>query len=335
MAQAEHQLPPAPQWIYMILISPDPDQPRQYFHEESIAELADTMDQHGLVTAIFVRPDPNRTGHYIIIGGERRFRAAQSLGWKKIPAIVMEGENIDFLLIQLLENLRENLNPIEEARSFQRLIKQRRYNQTELARLVGKSQVHVSNRLRLLKLPDFLQEAVVKGNFKPTVALELIRYCDDNAERMTIEIRKIMRETKSLKGVSLKRLRRHFARRTTTTLGRTTSSITPRESSSITPRGSSSVTPRRTSSPGTIRMDTSPDIALRDTSSILLTMLIKLVGQEGEQAPKLDVFQERWLKIPPSRRSAIKRNLRLIRGRITMLHEYLQKLEDELDEDAA
>lgn len=143
-------------------IIPNRYQPRKVFRAESIAELAETIAEHGLLQPIVVREyEPE---HYEIIAGERRFRAIKRLNWDKVPAIIDNMDDEETAAMALIENLqREELSPIEEAQAYQNLLAQKTINQTQLAQAVGKSQSFIANKLRLLKLPDTIQEAIING----------------------------------------------------------------------------------------------------------------------------------------------------------------------------
>ncbi|GHV96834.1 nucleoid occlusion protein [Lactobacillus nasalidis] len=142
-------------------IHPNRYQPRRTFSDDSIKQLAQTLDQEGLLQPIVVREDQ---GGYEIIAGERRYRAAKSLGWEKIPAIVNNLDDQQTASLALIENLqRENLNPIDEAQAYEQLMQLNQLTQTQLAQDIGKSQSYVANKLRLLKLSAPVQESLAKG----------------------------------------------------------------------------------------------------------------------------------------------------------------------------
>ncbi|MGM9911226.1 MAG: nucleoid occlusion protein [Lacticaseibacillus absianus] len=142
-------------------IHPNRFQPRHAFSSESISELAQTLREEGLLQPIIVREDGEE---YEIIAGERRFRAAQSLGWEKIPAIVNNLSDQQTASLALIENLqREDLNPIDEATAYENLMELNSLTQTQLAKDIGKSQSYVANKLRLLKLDPQIQEALASG----------------------------------------------------------------------------------------------------------------------------------------------------------------------------
>ena len=142
-------------------IHPNRFQPRHAFSSESISELAQTLREEGLLQPIIVREDGEE---YEIIAGERRFRAAQSLGWEKIPAIVNNLSDQQTASLALIENLqRVDLNPIDEATAYENLMELNSLTQAQLAKDIGKSQSYVANKLRLLKLDPQIQEALASG----------------------------------------------------------------------------------------------------------------------------------------------------------------------------
>jgi ParB family chromosome partitioning protein len=142
-------------------IAPHPDQPRRHFDEAALDELAASIAERGVIQPIIVRPH----GHdYQIVAGERRWRAAQRARLHEVPVVVREYSDSETLQIALLENIqRQDLNAIEEARAYQRLIDEFGHTQDALARAVHKSRSHVANLLRLLDLPDEVQSRVVSG----------------------------------------------------------------------------------------------------------------------------------------------------------------------------
>lgn len=142
-------------------IVPGPMQPRTHFDEGSLEGLADSIRSHGIVQPLLVRRHGER---YELIAGERRWRAAQIAGLTKVPVIVRDVPDGDLLEIALIENIqRENLNAIEEAHAYKRLIETVGLTQEELAARVGRDRSYITNYLRLLKLPDDLQKLVVEG----------------------------------------------------------------------------------------------------------------------------------------------------------------------------
>ncbi|PEQ12124.1 chromosome partitioning protein ParB [Novosphingobium sp. PC22D] len=158
-------------------ISPHPDQPRRHFDEESLDELAGSIAQRGVIQPIVVRPMNN--GRYQLVAGERRWRAAQRAQLHEIPAIVRRLDEREVMALALIENLqREDLNPIEEARAYQRLAESEGLTQAEIAKMVDKSRSHVANFQRLLALPESVIDHVEKGALSMGHARALIGCAD-------------------------------------------------------------------------------------------------------------------------------------------------------------
>jgi ParB family transcriptional regulator, chromosome partitioning protein len=142
-------------------IAPHPDQPRRHFDEDALSELANSIEVRGMIQPIVVRP---QGAGYQIVAGERRWRAAQRAHLHQVPVIVRDFDDAETLEIALVENIqREDLNAIEEAEAYKRLIDDFGHSQAALARLVHKSRSHVTNLLRLLELPDTVRAMVVSG----------------------------------------------------------------------------------------------------------------------------------------------------------------------------
>lgn len=168
-------------------IIPNRYQPRREFSDDSIKELAETLDKDGLLQPIVVREDGE--DHYEIIAGERRYRAAKSLNWETIPAIVNNMNDDQAASLALIENLqREDLNPIDEAKAYTNLMKLNDLTQTALAKDMGKSQSYVANKLRLLKLDDDVQKALIEGKITARHGRALLNLSDDDQERVLKEI---------------------------------------------------------------------------------------------------------------------------------------------------
>lgn len=167
-------------------LHPNRYQPRRTFSEESIKQLAQTLDEEGLLQPIIVREDGEG---YEIVAGERRYRAAKSLGWEKIPAIVNNLSDAQTASLALIENLqRENLNPIDEALAYQELMKINNLTQTQLAQNIGKSQSYVANKLRLLKLAPSVQQSLVQGQISARHGRALLALDVDQQGRLLKEI---------------------------------------------------------------------------------------------------------------------------------------------------
>ncbi|WP_297635666.1 ParB/RepB/Spo0J family partition protein [uncultured Clostridium sp.] len=136
------------------------DQPRKFFDNENIAELAESIKNHGIIQPILLRKSGK---DYIIVAGERRFRAAKMAGLKDVPAIVKDLTEKEVLEISLIENIqREDLNPIEEAIAYKKLLKEFDLTQQELSNRIGKSRVAITNTMRLLKLDERVQQYLIE-----------------------------------------------------------------------------------------------------------------------------------------------------------------------------
>ena len=161
----------------------NPYQPRKVFDQDKLEELARSIKEHGVFTPILVRPSFDG---YQLIAGERRLRAAEMAGNDTIPAIVMEFTDDQMMEISLLENVqREDLSAIEEANGYKQLMDNLNYTQEELGKRVGKSREHISNTLRLLKLPQHVQDLITQQKLTMGQARPLVTLDDENK---TIEI---------------------------------------------------------------------------------------------------------------------------------------------------
>ncbi len=161
-------------------IRPNPYQPRQRFDGEGMRELVESIRQHGVVQPVLVRSDGDG---YQIIAGERRWRAAQQAGQKRIPVVVKECTEQEMMEIALVENLqREDLNALEEAMAYRRLLEEFSLTQEQVAEQVGKSRSQVANTLRLLQLHPMVQEMLEKGDLSPGHARTLLAIGDGSAQ---------------------------------------------------------------------------------------------------------------------------------------------------------
>lgn len=157
-------------------IVPNPDQPRKHFTDREIAELAASLHSVGLIEPVIVRKHGEQ---YQLISGERRWRASQKAGFKKIPAIIKKLNDIQALEMGIIENVqREDLSPIEEARAYQALIEKTGMKPSAVAERVGKDRTTVSNLLRLLKLPEPVLELLEKGDLSAGQARPLLAIGD-------------------------------------------------------------------------------------------------------------------------------------------------------------
>jgi len=167
--------------IKIVDIEPNKTQPRKTFDEEKLEELADSIKQNGIITPILVQEAPN--GYYSIIAGERRWRAAKKAGLKEIPAIVKKLDEQKLYEISLIENLqREDLNPVEEALGYKKLIDDYKLTQEDVASKLSKSRSGVANSLRLLNLPKDVLKNLETGGISVGHAKVLLSLPNDNAK---------------------------------------------------------------------------------------------------------------------------------------------------------
>ena len=166
------------------LIYANPEQPRKHFSEEEIDELANSIKEYGVLQPIIV--SKMKEGKYFLIAGERRLRASIKVGLNKIPAIIKEASDRDIALIALVENVqRENLSYIEEAIAYKKLMIDFDLSQTEIAKRVGKQQSTISNKIRLLSMPEDVIEMLLESQLTERHARALLRV-DDNELRKNI-----------------------------------------------------------------------------------------------------------------------------------------------------
>ena len=161
-------------------IEPNRNQPRKEFDEDTIRELAESIEEHGLIQPILVRPLDN--GMYQIVAGERRWRALRMLGWqdKEIPVVIKELDDEETAKIALVENvLREDLNPVDEAKAYCELIEKYDMTQESVAKLVGKARSSVTNSMRILKLPENVVTMVRDGDLSAGAAKALLPLTDE------------------------------------------------------------------------------------------------------------------------------------------------------------
>jgi len=168
------------------LICPNPDQPRKNFKEEELEELTSSIKEYGVLQPIILKKD--KYGLYIIIAGERRYRAAVKAGLSRIPAIVKNADEKDSAVIALVENVqRENLNFMEEAYAYKRLMEEYRFTQNDIAQKVGKQQSTISNKMRLLTLPDEIQKIVFENRLTERHARALLKLSSKEVMEKVLE----------------------------------------------------------------------------------------------------------------------------------------------------
>ena len=177
-------------------IKPNPYQPRKQFDDTKINELADSIRLHGVFTPILVK---KAVKGYELVTGERRLRASKLAGLATIPAIIVEFDDQQMMEIALLENIqREDLNAIEEANAYDTLITKLHYTQEELAKRIGKSRTHVTNMLRLRKLPDQVAQYVISNELSMGHVRALLGLCEED---MILVAQKAIHDKMSVRGV--------------------------------------------------------------------------------------------------------------------------------------
>lgn len=164
-------------------VEPNKDQPRKSFNEDSLIELSESIKQHGIVQPLVVT---KKDDYFEIIAGERRWRAAKLAGLKKVPVIVKDYSPQEIMEIALIENIqREDLNPVEEAMAYQRLVKEYDLKQDEVAERVSKSRTAITNSLRLLKLDERVQSMLIEENISSGHARALLAIKDGELQYNT------------------------------------------------------------------------------------------------------------------------------------------------------
>jgi ParB family chromosome partitioning protein len=177
------------QLLAVDVLEPSPFQPRREMDETALGELADSIAQRGILQPLLVRPHPKAAGAYQIIAGERRWRAAQRVALHEVPVLVRELTDADAMAAGLVENLqREDLNPVEEAEGYQRLINEFSLSQEQLGEAVGKSRTHIAHTLRVLKLPAKVLALVRAGKVSMGHARALLAHPDP--EKAAVEVLK-------------------------------------------------------------------------------------------------------------------------------------------------
>jgi ParB family chromosome partitioning protein len=181
-------------------LEPGPFQPRTSFAPESLAELVDSIKARGILQPLLVRPHPRTPGQFQIIAGERRWRAAQQAGLHELPALVRDLADTEAMAAALVENLqRQDLNAIEEAEGFKRLIEEFGLTQEQLGQAVGKSRSHIANAIRLLQLPQTVRHEVQTGKLSAGHARALLAHPDPEKAALNVISRGLnVRQTEAL-----------------------------------------------------------------------------------------------------------------------------------------
>lgn len=250
-------------------LSPGRFQPRKTFHDHSLEELALSIREHGVLQPLLVRDVDGKGQAFEIIAGERRWRAAQKAQVHEVPVIILDLEDLQAYKIALIENLqREDLDPIDEAMGYQRLLNEYKQTQEELAKAVGKSRSHIANMVRLLSLPEIVQKLVSKGELSMGHARALITA--ENPEQLA---RQVIEQGLSVR--QAEKLAADASGRVQTTRGSTeTESVTKPAS------GSASITTTTTTSHKPAKdADT---IALENDMSNALGMRVSIDSADGK-----------------------------------------------------
>ena len=167
------------------LLKPSRFQPRRVFDENALDDLVKSIQKKGVLQPLLVRPQP--IGGYEIIAGERRYRASQKAGLQQVPVIIKDFDDKDALEVALIENLqREDLNPLEEAEAYIRLLKEYQYTQENLAEVLGKSRSYIANMMRLVELPEKIKELLESKQLTAGHARALLGV--EKAENLALEI---------------------------------------------------------------------------------------------------------------------------------------------------
>ena len=192
-------------------IRPNPYQPRKVFNEESLNELASSIQEHGIFQPVILKKSIQG---YEIVAGERRCRAAKMVGLTEVPAIIVDFTDQQMMEIALLENIqREDLNAIEEAQAYETMMEKLHLNQSELAKRIGKSRTYITNTLRLLTLPEKIQNYVLSGQLTMGHARALITLNKDKAieiAQRVIDENLTVRDVENIvKGLELQQARKN------------------------------------------------------------------------------------------------------------------------------
>ena len=192
------ELNPSVNKIRIMEIEPNRDQPRKDFDEKSLSELAESIEQHGVLQPLVVRP--LTSGGYQLVAGERRWRAARIAGLTEVPVVIKELTDEEVIEIAMIENLqREDLNPLEEALGYRYMMDELNITQEQAAEKVGKSRPAVANAIRLLRLPDEVQEMVKNNLISPGHARALLGF--ENQELIIQTAKRIVKEDLSVREV--------------------------------------------------------------------------------------------------------------------------------------
>ena len=189
-------------------------QPRKKFEKENIEELTNSIRERGIIQPIIVRKSDDQNDKFEIVAGERRWQAAQNAGLHDVPAVVIKADNLKSLEFAIIENVqRKDLNPIEEAEGYKRLIDNFNYDQEKVAKFIGKSRAHISNCLRLLSLPKevidlIINEKITQGHAKILVGIDSAPLLAKKIISKNLSVRQTESLVRSIKNVNNKSFKR-------------------------------------------------------------------------------------------------------------------------------
>jgi len=189
-------------------------QPRKKFEKENIEELTNSIRERGIIQPIIVRKSNDQDDKFEIVAGERRWQAAQNAGLHDVPAVVIKADNLKSLEFAIIENVqRKDLNPIEEAEGYKRLIDNFNYDQEKVAKFIGKSRAHISNCLRLLSLPKevidlIINEKITQGHAKILVGIDSAFLLANKIISKNLSVRQTESLVRSIKNVNNKSFKR-------------------------------------------------------------------------------------------------------------------------------
>jgi len=185
-------------------------QPRKSFDKEKMAELTNSIRERGIIQPIIVRKSSDQNNKFEIIAGERRWQAAQNAGLHEVPVVEIEADNLKSLEFAIVENVqRSDLNPIEEAKGYKKLIDEFSYDQEKVSKFIGKSRAHVANCLRLLSLPDEVilhieENKISQGHAKVLVGLDNAHFLANKIIKKKLSVRQTENLVRSLKNYKVK-----------------------------------------------------------------------------------------------------------------------------------
>ena len=178
-------------------IVPNKNQPRKLFEKEALEELKNSIKERGIIQPLIVRKSDDQDDKFELIAGERRWQAAQSAGLHEVPVVIIDADNLKSLELAIIENVqRKDLNPVEEAESYNNLIKNFGYDHEKVSQFIGKSRSHISNSIRLLSLPEKILELIrnnkiSQGHAKVLVGLENALLLTDKIIKKKLSVRQL------------------------------------------------------------------------------------------------------------------------------------------------